>query len=78
MNEERIPKKISNMKVKGKCPRGRLTSRWQQQVRKAVTQTVMGMCITNSSLRPASQQNYTCVYMKMPSEMVKCRLVGSS
>jgi hypothetical protein len=36
MNEETIKKK--NMKVKGKCPIGRLRSRWEQHVRKAVTQ----------------------------------------
>jgi hypothetical protein len=32
MNEERIPKEVSNMKVKVKCPRGRSTSRWEQHV----------------------------------------------
>jgi hypothetical protein len=36
MNEERIPKKILYMKVKGKCPRGRLRSRREQQIRKNV------------------------------------------
>jgi hypothetical protein len=36
MKEEKI-KKSSNMKVKGKHPRGRLRSRWEQQVRKDVT-----------------------------------------
>jgi hypothetical protein len=38
MNKERIPKKVSNMKVKGKHPRGRPRSRWEQQVREDVTQ----------------------------------------
>jgi hypothetical protein len=34
-----FPKKqVLNIRVKGKCPRGRLKSRWEQQVRKAVTQ----------------------------------------
>jgi hypothetical protein len=37
MNKERIPKKALNMTVKGKCPKGRLKSRWGQQVRKDVT-----------------------------------------
>jgi hypothetical protein len=36
MNEERIPKKVLNMKLKGKCPRMRPRPRWQQ-VRKDVT-----------------------------------------
>jgi hypothetical protein len=27
MNEEKIPKKVLNMKVKGKCPKGILRSR---------------------------------------------------
>jgi hypothetical protein len=30
--------KVLNMKVKGKCPRGKMRSRWEQQVRKDVTQ----------------------------------------
>jgi hypothetical protein len=34
MNEERILKKVLNMKVKGKCPRWRLQSRWEQWLRK--------------------------------------------
>jgi hypothetical protein len=38
MNKDRIPKKSLNMKVKGKCPRGRLISGLEQQVRKDVTQ----------------------------------------
>jgi hypothetical protein len=40
MNEERIPKKVLNMKVKKrKCPRLKVPrSRWEQQVRKDVTQ----------------------------------------
>jgi hypothetical protein len=38
MNEERIPNKVLNMTVKGKCPRGRLRSRMEQEVRKDVTQ----------------------------------------
>jgi hypothetical protein len=29
---------VLNMKVKGKCPSGGLRSRWEQQVRKDVTQ----------------------------------------
>jgi hypothetical protein len=32
MNEERIPAKVFNMKVKGKRRRGRPRSRWEQQV----------------------------------------------
>jgi hypothetical protein len=38
MNEEIIPKKVLNMKVKGKCSGGRPKLRWEEQVRKAVTQ----------------------------------------
>jgi hypothetical protein len=34
MNEERIPEKGSNMKVKGKCPRRRLRSRWNNRLGK--------------------------------------------
>jgi hypothetical protein len=37
-NEWRIRKKVLNMKVKGKFPRGRPRTRWEQQVRKDVTQ----------------------------------------
>jgi hypothetical protein len=37
-NKERILKKVSNMKLNGKCSKGRTTSRWEQQVRKEVTQ----------------------------------------
>jgi hypothetical protein len=33
MNEQRIPKKVFNMKVKGKYPNGRPRLRWEQQVR---------------------------------------------
>jgi hypothetical protein len=36
MNEERIPM-VLNMKVKGKDPKGRVRSRWEQQARKDVT-----------------------------------------
>jgi hypothetical protein len=32
MNKEIIPKKALNMKVKGKCPRRRLRSGWEQNV----------------------------------------------
>jgi hypothetical protein len=35
MNKDGIPKKVLNMKVK--CPRGKLRTRWEQQVRKDVT-----------------------------------------
>jgi hypothetical protein len=38
MKEVRIPKKVLNMKMKGKCPRGRQSSRWEQQFRKDVTE----------------------------------------
>jgi hypothetical protein len=38
MKKERIPKKILDMKVKGKWSCGRLKSRWEQQVRKDITQ----------------------------------------
>jgi hypothetical protein len=38
VNEQKILKKVFNMKVKGECPRGRSRSRWEQQVRKDVTQ----------------------------------------
>jgi hypothetical protein len=37
INKETIPKKVLNLKVKGKCPRGRLRSTWEQQVRKYIT-----------------------------------------
>jgi hypothetical protein len=37
MNEEKISNEVLNMRVKGKCPRGRPRSRWEQQVRKDVT-----------------------------------------
>jgi hypothetical protein len=36
-NEWRIPKKVLNMKVKGKRPRRRPRSGWEQQIRKDVT-----------------------------------------
>jgi hypothetical protein len=32
----RIPKKVLNMKVKGKWPRGRQSSRWEQQFSKDI------------------------------------------
>jgi hypothetical protein len=38
MKEQRILKKVFNIKVKGKRQRGRPRSRWKQQVRKNVTQ----------------------------------------
>lgn len=38
MNKRRSTKKILNMKVKGKRPRGRPWSRWEQKVKKDVTQ----------------------------------------
>jgi hypothetical protein len=38
MNKARIPKKGLNMKVKGKWPRGRVRTRYEQEVRKYVTQ----------------------------------------
>jgi hypothetical protein len=38
MNKERIPK-VSNMKVKGKHPRGRVKLGCEQQVREDVTQS---------------------------------------
>jgi hypothetical protein len=34
MKEERMTKKVLSMKVKGECPRGRLSLRWENQVRK--------------------------------------------
>jgi hypothetical protein len=34
IKEERITKKVLSMKVKGKHPRGRPSSRWENQVRK--------------------------------------------
>jgi hypothetical protein len=34
MNEESIPKKVSNNKIKGKCLTGKPRSRWEQQGRK--------------------------------------------
>jgi hypothetical protein len=37
MNEERIPKKVLNMEVKGICPKRGLQSSWEQ-IRKDVTQ----------------------------------------
>jgi hypothetical protein len=37
-NEQREnSKEVLNMKVKGKCPRGRPRPRWEQKVRKDVT-----------------------------------------
>jgi hypothetical protein len=42
VNKKRIPKKVLNMKVKGKHPRGRLRLRWEQHVRKDVTQEEHG------------------------------------
>jgi hypothetical protein len=38
MNENRIPKKILNIRVKGKFPRERPISKLVQQIRKDVTQ----------------------------------------
>jgi hypothetical protein len=38
INEERIPEKVWNVKVKGKQPRGKPRSRWEQQVREHNTQ----------------------------------------
>jgi hypothetical protein len=38
MNIETIPKKILNMKAKGKCPKERWRSRWEQQVKENVIQ----------------------------------------
>jgi hypothetical protein len=38
MNKDKIPKKISNIRVKGKCPRERLRLRWEPQVEKDITQ----------------------------------------
>jgi hypothetical protein len=35
---ERIQKKVQNMKAKGKQSKGRPRSRWEQQVRKDVTE----------------------------------------
>jgi hypothetical protein len=33
MNKYGMLMKVLNMKMKGKCPRGRLNSRWEHQVR---------------------------------------------
>jgi hypothetical protein len=38
MNEERIPENVLNMEIKWKQPRGRQRLRWEQQIRKNVTQ----------------------------------------
>jgi hypothetical protein len=38
MNEERIPRKVLNMKVKGKYPGGRRRRRWEERVMKDITQ----------------------------------------
>jgi predicted NAD-dependent protein-ADP-ribosyltransferase YbiA (DUF1768 family) len=38
MNEVRIAKNVLNIKAIGKCPTGRLRSKWEQQVRKGVMQ----------------------------------------
>jgi hypothetical protein len=38
MNEDRIPDKGLNVKIEGRHPRVRLRSRWEQQVKKDVTQ----------------------------------------
>jgi hypothetical protein len=32
MDKDRIPDKIFNMKIKGKCPKERPRSRWEQQI----------------------------------------------
>jgi hypothetical protein len=40
MNDERIPKKVLNMKLKGKHPRGKPRSGWERGVRKYVTHKV--------------------------------------
>jgi hypothetical protein len=37
-SEERIPRKVFNVKIKGKCSRGSLRSKWEQKVKKDVTQ----------------------------------------
>jgi hypothetical protein len=37
MNEDGIPEKVLDMKIKGKCSRGRPRSRGEQHVRKDVT-----------------------------------------
>jgi hypothetical protein len=36
MNEERIPKEILNLKLNGKCPKGRLRLGWEEQIRKGI------------------------------------------
>jgi len=38
MQDDRIHKKVPNMKLKGKMPEKRLNSRWEHQVRRSVTQ----------------------------------------
>lgn len=38
MNEDKIQKKIFNMKVLGICPKLKPSLRWKQQVRKDITQ----------------------------------------
>jgi hypothetical protein len=38
VDAERIPRKVLNKKVNENRPRGKLRSRWEQQVRKDVTQ----------------------------------------
>jgi hypothetical protein len=36
VNKNVIPKKVLNMKIKGKFPRGKLRSRWEQHFRRDV------------------------------------------
>jgi hypothetical protein len=43
LNEERITNKVLNMKIKGKCPRGRQKAGQKQQVRKSVIDGRLGI-----------------------------------
>jgi hypothetical protein len=36
MKEEKIPRKVLNKRLKGRCPRRKPRSRWEKQVRKDV------------------------------------------
>jgi hypothetical protein len=66
INEERIPNKVLNMKVKRKHPTGRPRSRWEQQVWKHVTQkeTEVIILINGLHFTVTYNLNYVCLLFK--------------